>query len=580
MTAILEDALRLKWTKDPGYPALGEKQIRDILGEARDDKDLAKRAGQIVESYQLREELIRKASEFPLEHGLEFECWRDADEILKGASLLCIFGGNRAGKSEYAAKRVVKAALDNPKTFIFCVCQKLDTSGLMMQSRIWHFLPQEIKALNGSTDSKGVFYVRFSEAKGFSDNILVLPNKSKIKFAAYSQDPKDYEGMQFGCPDVSTIGAWAEEDAPLAWMNLLRMRCSNFGGKILWTFTAIDGLTKTMQDVTKGQSVIKSLPAKELDPDIPLLDDCPAGHAPYITKTFHPKIKCIYFFTEFNPYANYGEVLAACQGKPTFYLERRLYGFARAVKGRQFPGFSEIHIVEPKHIPSDKEKEPHSNFMVADPAGGRNWFFLWGRLVPGPVDAWYIYREWPSRGEYGEWHVTSATKKHDGDKGPAQDPLGFGIVEYKAMMKKSEKETIQGRLIDPRAGNEQRIAEQGGTCLIDQLYDVQRGGDGNIIGESYDFCQAQGLQEATGIVTINELLRWDTKKPFDGVMNTPRLFISSECGNLIDALETYTGLDGLKAACKDPIDCLRYLLTYGYEHSDDKEMIYEKGYGY
>jgi hypothetical protein len=573
---IADRIINLKWTKNLGFPVPDPEVIREALNVS-DPVLLSERAGKFLDLHERRERQIKLAEEQPLKFGVELEPWRDADRLLEQCSLLCVFGGNRASKSEWAAKRVTQTLLDNPKVFIMGVCQKLQTSGILMQKKIWQNLPPDIQALNHSVDRDGKYWIRYTEADGFSKNMLVLPNRSKIIFVGYSQETKDYEGLEFGCQEISCIGAWAEEDMPLGWLTLLRTRCSNLAAKVIWTFTAIDGLTKTMQDVLKGIKTVESRPAKELPQDCELLPDCPKGHAPYIVETFNPKIKCIHFFTEFNPWSNYPEVVDTCKGKPQFYWERRLYGFARTAKGRQFPKFGTVHIVKRDLVPWDV---PGTNYMVVDPAGKKNWFMLWARFIRWEVPRCYIYREWPSRAEFGEWHVTSASNKHDGDRGPAQDPLGYGISEYKKTMRQREVEPIYMRIIDPRAGREQKASDFGQTCVIDQLYDIQRNSNGEIVGESLMFDPAFGLEESTGISTINDYLHYDQSLPLDPIMNYPNLFISEDCGNLIDAMETYTGLDGINAACKDPIDCLRYLLTYGFDYVDEKEKRFIKGHTY
>lgn len=576
ITEVVEKIIKLKWTPDAGFPVPPNEAIKESL-TVENQEEVIKRAHYWLDIYERREKAIKLAKEEPLKYGLEWDCWKDADELLKDCSLLAVFGGNRAAKSEYAAKRMVETLIEYPGTSAIGACQKLQTSGLQMQKYIWKFIPPEIKALNHVVDKRGVFRVSYSEADGFTKNVLVLPNTSKILFVGYSQETKDYEGMQFGHPDHEVLAAWAEEDMPLGWLKLLRFRTSNYAGKIVWTFTAVDGLTKTMQDVLKGVEVVKSLPAKELDQDTQLLPDCPKGHAPYIVKTFTDRDRAIYFFTEFNPYSNYENVRKQCEGRPTFDWERRLYGFARAARGRLIPNFGPSHIIHDDKMFWDM---PGTNVMVVDPAPRKNWFMLWGRVLQFEVPRIYIYREWPSLAEFGEWHVTSEGHKADGDPGPAQYPLGYGYVEYKRVLRQKEIEPIYSRIIDPRAGSEHKASDFGQTSVIEQMAAVHRDANGQVIGKSYDFWPAIGLEESTGLTQINDMLAFDQSKPLDWMMNFPNLVISHKCGNLIAALETYTGQDGLKAACKDPVDCLRYMVTYGYEHVDPDEPLVYGGFTY
>jgi hypothetical protein len=61
-----------------------------------------------------------------------------------------------------------------------------------------------------------------------------------------------------------------------------------------------------------------------------------------------------------------------------------------------------------------------------------------------------------------------------------------------------------------------------------------------------------------GIQLINSLLDHD---PETG--KEPRLYISSACQACIFALHVWTGRDEKLGACKDPIDCLRYMALAG-----------------
>mgnify|MGYP003127543953 FL=1 len=60
---------------------------------------------------------------------------------------------------------------------------------------------------------------------------------------------------------------------------------------------------------------------------------------------------------------------------------------------------------------------------------------------------------------------------------------------------------------------------------------------------------------------INEKLNYNVDEPLS-VCNQPALYISSDCGNLIDCMKEVTAAGGDKNKWKDFVDCLRYLLTY------------------
>jgi hypothetical protein len=62
------------------------------------------------------------------------------------------------------------------------------------------------------------------------------------------------------------------------------------------------------------------------------------------------------------------------------------------------------------------------------------------------------------------------------------------------------------------------------------------------------------------ISAINDYLRYDPLQPITAI-NQPRLYVTEGCGNLIWCMCEYIESDNLRAATKDPIDCLGMLLV-------------------
>src|SRR5882672_985231 len=92
----------LVWTPHPLLPVPTSKEIQWWLAKPAGDKKLA-------EYYAQREKLIKLSDQNPFLYGTEPAHWKDADSLLDMQILiLMIFGGNRAGKSEYGGKRTVQ----------------------------------------------------------------------------------------------------------------------------------------------------------------------------------------------------------------------------------------------------------------------------------------------------------------------------------------------------------------------------------------------------------------------------------------------------------------------------------------
>ncbi|MBK8001714.1 MAG: hypothetical protein IPK15_24175 [Verrucomicrobia bacterium] len=561
----------------------------------------ARRAARLAEFYTQREKLIRLSEENPFAYGTEPAHWKDADRLLAMMILiLIIFGGNRAGKSEYAAKRVVQDAMAHPDSVIFCLHENEKASIGLQQKYIWKYLPPEIQALNGKKHP--VFKVNYSQANGFTDGKIVLPNRTEIYFLTYHQKPSDFEGLELGAKHTGgRLAVWADENLPLPWLNMLKLRCVSRGGKILWTYTPVNGITPTIKELLGGTPKTEESRFAELLPDRVNVPGLPVGHMPYIVQPTFEKSRAIYFFSILNPFGAHSEnIRALCVGKPSEYIERRAYGYSRDVAQRRFPYFGPWNVIRPDHLPA-----VGTNYMFTDPAGGRNWATIWVRVAPGNPPKYYIYRDWPNEQRYGEWAVPterevteSARRGWDGDPGPAQNSLGYGIVQYKQLFLREEtfsanvaqrdpyrqslivnremaedgtaidreattmtlSESVQERYIDSRAGRNQMAADKGGTCLIDELAKEQRHpASGEVIGPAMRFRLASGVDIEEGVTSINDLLFWNKDEPLIPLLNEPRLYVSEDCKQVIWALANYTGLGGETGACKDFVDLVRYM---------------------
>jgi len=108
-------------------------------------------------------------------------------------------------------------------------------------------------------------------------------------------------------------------------------------------------------------------------------------------------------------------------------------------------------------------------------------------------------------------------------------------------------EKVEERYIDPKAAGTPTASKEGGITLLD------------LLDESGLSCTpSAGVAVDERVLLINDLLSYNRDEPI-GTDNSPRLFVSERCTNLIYSLREWTGTDGQKGASKDPIDCLGYL---------------------
>jgi hypothetical protein len=402
----------------------------------------------------------------------------------------------------------------------------------------------------------------------------VLPNGSMGKFGNYNQDVADYEGHGWDL-------VIADENLPLGWLKTLLYRLPRCGGKMIWSFTPIHGITPAIKEVVTGAKIASTKKAELLDQSKVHVVGCPRGHMPYIQEGVWCDSRIIYFFTEMNPWSGYEQhkkiMLKATQEE----VERRTYGWARNSIGKRFPKFGDANIIAPDKVPKEVTR-----YLIKDPASARNAFIIW--VAVDKQGRHYVYREWPSVDKYGEWAVTSEnSKKWDGDPGPAQRPLGFGISDYKQVILTEEGHTWTGnswdgtkaevifqRLGDPRAMAEPSSSDEtGGSSIFDRYLETQTDKAGNTVGPSMDFMPAPGYHIDRGVEMINDLLAWNPSEPKCALINEPRLYVTSNCRNMIWALENWTGADGEKGACKDCVDALRYAATADLGYVDPNMQV-------
>tara|TARA_R110002051_G_scaffold40375_5_gene84123 strand:+ start:9820 stop:11448 length:1629 start_codon:yes stop_codon:yes gene_type:complete len=516
-------------TEHPVLVVPSQEKMREFAD--RGDKGL----DELARALEKREELIRLEKNDPYRYGFEPPNWKDADELWEGVGELLIQGGNRAGKSEYAAKRIVQVMTAKKGAKVWVLGMTAQSSIRDQQQLVHKYIPAEWKNIK-----KGkVQNVSFSQKNGFTENTFILPNGSQCWFMNYSQEMRVIEGGE-----VDMI--WCDELVPITWVETLRFRLvtragsHKLSGRLLITFTPVDGYTPTVKEYLNGMDILETRPSPLLPSNVNV-GGCPVGRMPYTAKNRKDNGRIIWFFTAMNPYNPYSEMVKTLKGETSIQIKLRAYGYAENLTGNQFPKFCHVHILDADKIPEG------TNYLSSDPAWNRNWFILWLRV--DEKGRKYIYREWPDRDTFGEWAIPG--EKADGAVGPAQSiGGGRGVDEIKELITELENgEEIEERYIDPRAGATQAAGREGGTSIIDLLAE----------GENpMYFNQAAGISVANGLTIINDWLNYDQSSPVD-VMNEPNLYISRDCGNLIYSLQEWTNRDGERGASKDPVDTLRYL---------------------
>ena len=544
--------------RHPSEPSL-------IAAEFADGQVRLFNEAQFLAYHKEREETIARMIEDPFRYGWVNPAWARADAAFaelrekfpKGVTELLILGGNRSGKSRYYARRAMQHLVNKPGAKVWCLQSTESASIQNQQPYLWEYLPAEWKpAASGKLKKGAVANITYSQKGGFTENSFVLPNGSQCWFKFYSMDVTSIEGSELDF-------VWADELVTPDWIEALRFRLLTRDGELGIGFTPVEGYTPTVKEYLDGATTIEDCPA-------PLLPRYKNGKlvglesVPRVQQCSRPKSRVVYFHTADNPFGNPEAMETELAGSNRERVLMRAYGVPTKAKLSMFPKFrDQVHIV-----PHDKIPKDGTCFHFVDPGEGKTWAMLWVRFAPD--GRCWIYREFPDQisyiegvGHAGAWAEPDG-RLLDGRPGPAQKACaGFTFSDYKRVIELAEKEDAAEpleRWMDSRYGNTPSMTEEGVKTLIDQC------------DEKMDmaFKATSGKAIIEGVSIINDMLGYDDTREVDGT-NSPKLYISERCQNLIFSLKTWTGADGKKSASKDFIDILRYIALadgVGYQDPD------------
>lgn len=536
-------------------------------------------------------------------------------------SQLLIMGANRSGKTDFAAKVAVQDAM-RPDACVAIGAQKHATAVEVQHARVWRYMPPEMRAKNvarkRATDVTE--NISYTEKNGFAGSKLVLANRSLVKFITYEMDvAATLEGMEYDKVWLDEEFNNAYLDAAIG---RIASKSGTFLGTFtpVSGYSPVTAAFMEGMQVTRWHTAYllpkdggEPLPWTELglsrdeydrlaewrakggeDPGVPECrpEDCFAwldqtsqtsqtpGRAfqrvPRVAVCKEGKAAAIWFYCADNPYGRPMEIIRhqMANRNAVGMIRKRVYGVAEKVRGRMFMEFSkERHVIPDAAIPRRLVRA-----MVVDPAPERNWTSGWYGYDPA-TDILYKYRDWPGSYEIptvgvpGDWAVVSDRRggMNDGDRGEAQESFGMGFLHYKFEWARLEgwaaykhwleaggdpsqwpedmaevedwseldgtDEPMHVRIIDSRAASQSKISAKENVTLYEEVARLAE-----------NFQPASGQQIAVGLNFLRDRLV------------AGKYLIAASCKNTIFAYENYTGLDGQKGACKDFIDCDRYVV--------------------
>jgi hypothetical protein len=468
---------------------------------------------------------------------------------------------HNSSKSALMARITLHLAMTIPGARIRCWSMNEESSVNDQQRVIWENLPVGYKRLPNKRNAN--YAISYSQKNGFTGGKLILPPVkpgypgSEIIFQTYrswTNDPQVAEGWW-------AHWIWLDEEAPLKLFETLLFRLYDARGRMGLSFTTLNGWTPLVADLLNGAKTIKKRRSSLVNRDLPIMQEARRART-----VIH------YFWTEHNAFIGHEEFLSDMANRPEAEKLARAHGVPTKSRANRFPLFSrDVHVVKHADIPVVKNPQlPVTWYTSNDPAGSKPWCMGWG-CVDSANRLW-ILAEWPDVPTFGDW--ADAGGEDGGKPGPGQKSLGYGINDYVDVIAGVERSLpgqpntlLIDRGIDPRMGASETQGENGAETIISRLND-----------KGLVYLPAPGKAIEDGEALVNDRLAYDQKRPV-GADNSPTLFVSDRCENLIYALENYAGL-GPHEPTKDPIDWLRYMLQSGVEFIDPNAKVVRGGGSY
>jgi hypothetical protein len=497
--------------------------------------------------------------EDPIQWGWTLPGWQRVMDNWEKDKIHVILGGNRSSKTMFASRMLVHLAQTIPEAEIRSMHVTEERSISDAQKYIWQNLPMRYKRAKKKGENHSLQY---NQKNGFNSSKAIFPptqegaeRGSTIYFNNYRQyqaDPQIFEGWSAHCIHL-------DEEVPEAIFNTLLGRTVDYHGRLILTFTTLQGWTPLINSLLKGAETVKTRYSEIMGRELPTEQIC---------KNW-PNCRIYYFWTEDSPFIDGKELINTYSRQPQEVKLARLFGIpSKAIEGR-FPKFTrETNVIPHETIPTIIDSTiPCTKYFVTDPGGSKPWVAIWASVLEdGTI---YIYREFPdtSMGDWALPHVNGVGKSV-GKAGPAQRPLGWGYNQYKEHFEALEGgEEIFERIVDPRMGAATVREKEGESNIINTMANL-------------DFVMkpAPGVEIESGIAAINNALSWDDTEPLTDE-NRPKLFVSDRCENLISCMLEYSGQSRAEHF-KDYIDTLRYLMVSKPEYVTGASLSCTGGGGY
>ena len=200
--------------------------------------------------------------EDPIQWGWTLPDWRRVMENWKDTKIHVILGGNRSSKTMFASRMLVHLAQAIPEAEIRSMHVTEERSITDAQKYIWQNLPARYKRAKKKSENHSLQY---NQKNGFNSAKAILPpttegaeRGSTIYFNNYRQymaDPQIFEGW-------SAHAIHLDEEVPENIFNTLLGRTVDYHGRLILTFTTLQGWTPLINSLLKGAETVNRNTAK------------------------------------------------------------------------------------------------------------------------------------------------------------------------------------------------------------------------------------------------------------------------------------------------------------------------------
>jgi hypothetical protein len=220
--------------------------------------------------YDLRRESLEMERLDPYRNGYEPPVWKVADDFIAslrqidstgavqaGVIQALVLGGNRASKTHWAAKKVMKTLVEKEGARVWCLQSTQAASRADQQGLVFAQIPAEWRPMSGKSRRGITEKINYTQAGGFTEDTFVLPNGSQCWFKFYGANVGSLEGAELDL-------AWADELVPPDWIEALRFRLITRNGLLVVTFTPVEGYSSTVKEFLDGAVTVEEVAAELL----------------------------------------------------------------------------------------------------------------------------------------------------------------------------------------------------------------------------------------------------------------------------------------------------------------------------